>query len=269
MPNHRCAIRTFLAALLSDGRGYDIPGKLVQLAESVVRHDGLTSATADDLVSELLRRLVDHDKRQLRDDLERLNEPALARVYAHRLRQIALEERPRWPLLRALRDHVRRALEAGLPREVGLPVSLERHCQLQPPLVAAAAACLVAGGTPARTNELASRLLLHYYGPEVDAAAVEDLVSQTPAPDVLVELHRDGHVAAREMRDALDPRQQRVLSRTCSGQTLTDIARDERVAVATAFAWRCAVSDKLAAVASRLDVGPDTLAYAIELLEAA
>ena len=269
MPNHPCAIRTFLAALLSDDRGQDIPGKLVRLAESVARHDGLTSATADDLVSELLRRLVDHDKRQLRDDLERLDEPALTRVYAHRLRQIAIEERPRWSLLRALRNHVRSALESGLPEDGGLPLSLERHCQLQPPLVAAAAACFVADGTPPTTNDLASRLLVHYYGSELDPAEVDDLVSQTPAPDVLVELHRDGHVAARELREALDARQQRVLSRTCSGQSLTDIARGERVAVATAFAWRRAVSDKLAAVAVRLDAGPDTMAYALELFEAA
>lgn len=98
MPNDHCDIRAFFAALVSGNHAArGIPAKLTRLAEYVLRYDGLTRATADDLVAELLRRLLENEMRLLRDDLARFTEADLERVLRFRLRQIAVEDRPRWP----------------------------------------------------------------------------------------------------------------------------------------------------------------------------
>jgi len=153
MPNDHCDIRAFFAALVSGNHAArGIPAKLTRLAEYVLRYDGLTRATADDLVAELLRRLLENDMRLLRNDLARFTEADLERVLRFRLRQIALEDRPRWPLVRALRGQVRAVLAAGLPGPGALPASLEQHFRLEPGAVAKAAAHFVAQGTPATVD---------------------------------------------------------------------------------------------------------------------
>jgi DNA-binding CsgD family transcriptional regulator len=270
MPNDHCDIRAFFAALVSGNHAArGIPAKLTRLAEYVLRYDGLTRATADDLVAELLRRLLENDMRLLRNDLARFTEADLERVLRFRLRQIALEDRPRWPLVRALRGQVRAVLAAGLPGPGALPASLEQHFRLQPGAVAKAAAHFVAQGTPATVDSLSSKLLYHYFGAEPSVDGIRETASQAPGPDELVQRHIDGRAAAAEVWRDLDERQRHVLALTCAGHSLTDVANDNGVAVSTAFAWRAAVLGVVTSVARRLGVDHDTMAVAIETLPAA
>jgi hypothetical protein len=269
MPNDPCEIRAFLTALLSNERATKIPRRLTLLAEAVSRHDGLTVATSDDLVGELLRRMVDHDMRQLRDDLARFTEADLERVLRFRLRQIAIEERPRWPLMRALRGHLRTVLETGLPEPDRLPASLEQNSRFNPALVAEAAAYFVAEGIPATVEWLASELMNHYFGPENSTEELGEPISHTPGPDVIVQLHHDGQVAAEALLSTLDERQRNLLALTCAERSLTDIARHTDVAVSTAFAWRGAMSRAIGSVAARLDADHETMEHALDLIQAA
>ena len=269
MPNDPCEIRTFLAALVSQEPAHAIPRNLISLAESVWRHDGLTCTSPEDMLGELLVRLADHDMRQLRDDLAEFTETDLERVLRFRLRQIATEGRPRWKLMRALRGHLKTAIEAGLPWPGPLPVSLEESSRFKPELVARAAAYFAADGVPVSVDGLAPVLMKHYFGPEGSGEEAVELVSHTPGPDVLVELSHDAQVAAAKLRKTLDERQQSVIELTRAGCSLTSVAAEKHVAVSTAHAWREAATHAVGAVARQLGVDQDTVEYALDLLEAA
>jgi DNA-binding NarL/FixJ family response regulator len=269
MPNDHCDIQGFFGALVSGNHARRIPAQLTRLAESVLRYDGLTRTTADDLVAELLRRLMENDMRLVRDDLARFTEADLERVLRFRLRQIATENRPRWPLVRALRGQVRAVLAAGLPGPGSLPASLESRFRLDPAAVARAAAHFVDQGTPATIDSLSSKLLYHYFGAEQSVDEIREIASQALGPEELVQRHLDGRAAAAEVWRDLNERQRHVLALTCAGHSLTDVANDNGVAVSTAFAWRAAVSGVLSSVARRLGVDHDTMAVALETLPVA
>jgi DNA-binding CsgD family transcriptional regulator len=269
MPNDHCDICGFFGALVSGNHVRRIPAQLTRLAESVLRHDSLTRATADDLVAELLRRLMENDMRLVRDDLARFTEADLERVLRFRLRQIATEDRPRWPLVRALRKQVKAALAAELPGPSALPASLESHFRLEPAAVARATAHFVAHGTPATVDSLSSKLLYHYFGAEQSVDEVREIASQALGPEEMVQRHLDGRAAAAEVWRDLDERQRRVLALTCAGRSLTAVANDNGVAVSTAFAWRAAVLGVVTSVARRLGIDHDTMAVALETLPAA
>ena len=224
MPNDHCDICGFFGALVSGNHVRRIPAQLTRLAESVLRHDSLTRATADDLVAELLRRLMENDMRLVRDDLARFTEADLERVLRFRLRQIAVEDRPRWPLVRALRGQVRAVLAAGLPGPGALPASLEQHFRLQPGAVAKAAAHFVAQGTPATVDSLSSKLLYHYFGAEPSVDGIRETASQAPGPDELVQRHIDGRAAATDLWRDLDERGRHVFALTCADSDTMAVA---------------------------------------------
>lgn len=262
-------IREFLAALVSRTRPNGIPRKLTHLAEAVARHHELPRADADDLVAELLRRLVENDMRQVRDDLAEFDNADLERVLGFRLRQIATERRPRWKLMRALRGHLKVALGLGLPAAGLLPMTLEESSRFKPELVARAAACFAADGVPASVDGLAPVLMKHYFGTDGSDDEAVNLVSHTPGPDVLVELSHDAQVAAAGLRRSLNERQRSIIQSTREGRSLTNVATEERVAVSTAHAWREAATGTLGAVARQLELDRHTVEHALDLLEAA
>lgn len=268
------ALRRFLEDLTHGKRISRLPETLRRLGRRVARRMGLPGgeATSDDLVAELLARLVVRGgARRGRvgcEDLLALDDVALVGSMCHRLRQIGCEASPRWRLVRALRSHVRCALEDGLPAEaMELPDGLHRSGRLSKERVASAVSWLVEHErVPRSITPLTRRLLTRYLPEPREERDVDELPTATRAADH--GLAREADAFRERLKALLSAAELALLLHRRAGRGLAELAARQCVAVSTVHARVELATARLRAVVLETGETPETVTLALEALEA-
>lgn len=163
----------FLESLEPGARtAYPPPPVLLRMAASAAARVPGCTASPEDLVSELILRILERRSR---------GEPPLggqvenvAAVLRHRLWQLASEHAPSRKLLKELTAHVRRAIDQAPPARVRRPESLERHGRLQHAEVSRAVAWAVAEQDAPGEPRALARWLAREYGLLAEARPLDE-----------------------------------------------------------------------------------------------
>jgi hypothetical protein len=183
----------------------------------------------------------------------------LPRVVRHRIKQHALQGRPRWALTKALRALVGQVLSEPLPpAPIAPPASLARGDRLHAALVAEAVAFFLRAEpdldrTPAA---VAARLLAVYLVPppaEVEHQSFGDELRRG----------RDAAVLAADIREVLGPQLLRVLRYRQEGLGFEAIAEREQIAVSTAHGRYQAAVERVRAFSRRTQNSYETSRLAL------
>lgn len=247
------------------------------LARGVARRLHPTSDAADDLVSalllELLARLRDGGSGEI-DELLQLDDQQLRGRVRRRLYQVALREKPRWTLYRALRLHVSAVLPALPPTPPSPPASLVDgdSGRLSRARVAGALAWILEPGTGPAAASLGAKPAVS----TVTAALLDiyfPLASPLPDPGQLPgsgpDPERQAHRAAaapalrEHLRGAVGERKLAVFMALSRGEGYRDVAERFGISMATAHAWKEKVTGLLQA---RVRVTQGSAGTVLELL---
>lgn len=229
-------VRAFLAAMAGAGASPSrVPPMLRSLAcrASRGRHD------PDDLLQDVLADLLVRSRKRQPGgihELLRLNDAQLVGALSRRAIQVrATQQGSRSRLVKALRAHVKAALDGELPDVEGLPLTLvvaDRICGL---LVRQAVAYLLvqADAPPPEPRALAAHLLDLFLGvrPEDVRASAHGGADAADENAVLARADAAGHV--RALRTRLGPDLTRVVGLRAQGKGLAEVAAG-RMGVSTA-----------------------------------
>lgn len=227
----------------------------------------------DELVQELLLKVLTLRAKRGADALVKewgaMPAPTFAAYVRAMLRNLAIDENPAWDTQRRLRDVVKGALEAGLPKANGLPTALETHSRFARALVGAACAELVARGVPKNTTALVSALMVEFaLGGQVheDVTEMEVPAAALSPADSLSEAST-GHALAESFRAEVGDEGMRLWS--LRGEGVAEAARRLGMALSTAYAKHARLQEALVRVARRHRAGVGDVYRAIELLSPA
>jgi hypothetical protein len=235
--------------------------ELRAIARGVARRLHPTSDAADDLVSGLLLELLTEGRDGGSggvDGLLQLDDRYLRARVRRRLYQVALREKPRWKLYRALRLHVSATLAAPPPPPPSPPSSLVdgESGRLSRARVASAVAWLlahatgpgVASATPRPTAKGLTAALLDIYFP-LDSPLPELVQLPASEPDPERQAHRAAAAPAlrEQLRGAVGERKLAVFIRLCRGEGYREVAARFGISMATAHSWKEEVTQLLAA----------------------
>lgn len=236
------SIQNFFAGL-STARTWpaEVRAALRALAASASHRTGVgRTFELDDLVGELLVRLCEGEFAHV--DWRAASDDETRAMLHNRLHQVAVELSDGWHAYRALRAHVRAAMDEELPpAPPGPPATLYEGPRLSSRAVGLAVAWYRSKATPHRLRSVSelTRAIARDYLPRCS--------SLTPANDDAEQLDpadpSDAHDALEHRLDAErlhavlaedHPRELELLVRRYHGQGFAEIARDEGVALGTA-----------------------------------
>jgi hypothetical protein len=172
-------------------------------------------------------------------ELLTMTEAELWRHFRVRLRRIAVESVPGWPLYKQLREHVVAVLEGGERAAASDPAEIVEGGRISRDRVADAALTLIARAeVPSRNATVIAGRLCEAYFPAVERLADnwEDWAMPSPHPDDTVLDAIDGARAYRQIRQALGVELSCVLGARLAGVGFQEIADANGIGLATAHA---------------------------------
>jgi DNA-directed RNA polymerase specialized sigma24 family protein len=266
MKSELTEVRMFLNDLAGGRRDCaDLPRVFFRWAADASKGTGIGGAyEVEDVVLEFLQRLAAGEARQTAYGA--MTDLQLRGALRRRLRQTAVELSDGWDGYKALRAHVGRVLDDGVPTApVERPLSLLEGSQFAHRHVAAAVAWLLANeadqdGTPSRLTQRLARLYLPSFV-SIDAVN-EDVEWPDWGDDAAnddVEAEHDATVLARRLAQLLTRSEARVLQQRLDGEELRLVAEREGCALATAHAREKAAVKKVSAFVRRAGVSLGTL----------
>lgn len=191
----------------------------------------------DDVVQAFLESIcLDGTKRRASVPWHLLSEVQASGLVRHRMRQLACEMADGWNYHRAIRSHVDAALRTGLPpAPAELPFSLCDGDRLSRPLVASAAAWMVAEEVAEASTKRLTRALKNHYSLQPMLAANDEPLEATDldaeGPDDQLEAQR----LAQQLVDSLGPDAARVFGRRLCDHKLQQLSRETGLSVTSVF----------------------------------
>ncbi len=218
-----------------------LPAELRNLAQQVKSRSRVSRASADELVSELLLRLVDGTARNTAASAKRLlelDDKGIQGVLRHRMRQIATESHPQWKQVKQLRAQVRHVLSTGNLDASESPTRLYDGEKLSAPRVRQAVAQVLGDeGRPIGAKAIAARVVEEYvFSSSSSSDVTHDAIAdgEVESPEEAVRRALDAHFLAHDLQIRLGSDLFQVVALRAAGAGFTTVAKSLGIGLATA-----------------------------------
>ncbi len=214
-----------------------LPAELRNLAQQVKSR---SQVSPDELVSELLLRLVDGTARNTAASAKRLlelDDKGIQGALRHRMRQIATESHPQWKQVKQLRAQVRHVLTTGNLDASECPGMLYDGEKLSARRVRQAVAqVLVDEDRPIGAKAIAAQVAQEYLpnSPSSEKTYGDIADREVESPEDAVRRALDAHFLARDLQIRLGRELFQVVALRASGAGFASIAKSLGVGLATA-----------------------------------